>query len=358
MKFFNLPDLGEGIPEADIVEWHIQEGDEVQEDQIILSVETAKAIVEVPSPVTGVIARLCGQPGDTIMTGAPLLEFESDEEDSGTVVGELKTSTSAQESDDTFFIGSPPSTESNSAAAAKGSVNDLASKLGVSIEPKSIGRSQNLTSHSLENPEPLKGVRKHMARTMTQSHEQVVPVTLFDDADINHWPKGEDITVRLIQAICAACQEEPALNAWFDGASMSREVFESVNLGLAVDSKDGLFVPVIRDAQEQNAQSLRTQINDFRSAVEERTLPPAEMQGATIALSNFGVFAGRYATPVVVPPMVCIIGVGRLNTQVVSTEGSIESHRVLPISMTFDHRAATGGEASRFLHRMLEELAR
>lgn len=133
--------------------------------------------------------------------------------------------------------------------------------------------------------------------------------------DIEHWPKGTDITVRLIQAITAACKEEPALNTWFDETLMSREVFTSVHLGLAVDSEEGLFVPVIRDAEKQDATSLRDRINHFRKAVEERSLPPSEMQGATITLSNFGVFAGQFATPVVVPPMVCIIGIGRLRAR-------------------------------------------
>ncbi|WOG27807.1 dihydrolipoamide acetyltransferase family protein [Endozoicomonas sp. 8E] len=357
MKFFNLPDLGEGIPEADIIEWHIKEGDSVTEDQIIVSVETAKAIVDVPSPISGVVAKLYGKPGDTIMTGAPLLEFVSDQEDAGTVVGELATASHDDSADEHFFIGTPPDSGKAPAAESGGDVTALAAKMGVSIDPKSVGKNSIRHSYPLANPEPLKGVRKHMARTMAHSHAEVVPVTLFDDVDIEHWPKGTDITVRLIQAITAACKEEPALNTWFDETLMSREVFTSVHLGLAVDSEEGLFVPVIRDAEKQDATSLRDRINHFRKAVEERSLPPSEMQGATITLSNFGVFAGQFATPVVVPPMVCIIGIGRLRARVVSEDGQIQNHRILPISLTFDHRAVTGGEATRFLHCMLQKLS-
>ncbi|UYM18571.1 dihydrolipoamide acetyltransferase family protein [Endozoicomonas euniceicola] len=349
MKFFNLPDLGEGIPEADIVEWHIQEGDHVKEDQIIVSVETAKAIVEVPSPVTAEVARLCGQPGDTILTGAPLVEFVSEEEDSGTVVGKLATDT-ASPTEETFFIGSPPE-DSSVSRNAQGSVNELASRLGMTLTEKPAQ-----TGYALENPEPLKGVRKFMANTMAQSHAEVVAVTLFDDADIDHWAEGEDITVRLIQATTRACQAEPALNAWFDGKSISREVFDTVHLGLAVDSEEGLFVPVIRNADLLDAKQLRTQINAFRTAVKERTLPPSDMVGATVTLSNFGVFAGKYATPVVVPPMVCIVGIGQLREEIVSIDRQAVSHKVLPISVTFDHRAATGGEATRFLHTLIAQL--
>ncbi|AMO58703.1 branched-chain alpha-keto acid dehydrogenase subunit E2 [Endozoicomonas montiporae] len=353
MKFFNLPDLGEGIPEADIVEWHIQEGEHVKEDQIIVSVETAKAIVEVPSPVTAEVARLCGQPGDTILTGAPLVEFVSEEEDLGTVVGELEVAAANTTEDESFFIGSPPSGATMS-QPANGSVHDLASSLGMTQAAPTKQSSQ--TGYALENPEPLKGVRKHMANTMTQSHAEVVPVTLFDDADIDHWKDGEDITVRLIQAVVKACQSESALNAWFDGSSMSREVFDSVHLGLAVDSDEGLFVPVIRAAETLDGKQLRHQVNTFRTAVKERSLPPSEMAGATITLSNFGVFAGKYATPVVVPPMVCIVGIGKLRAEIVSINGQPASHKVLPVSLTFDHRAATGGEATRFLHTLIAEL--
>ncbi|ELU00564.1 hypothetical protein CAPTEDRAFT_139675 [Capitella teleta] len=191
---------------------------------------------------------------------------------------------------------------------------------------------------------------------MAESHAAVVPVTLFDDVDIDHWQDKEDITVRLIQAIAAACEVEPALNAWFDGATLSRQLHDTVDLGLAVDSEEGLFVPVIRDVARMEKEAVRTRINELREGVKDRSLPNSELQGATITLSNFGVFAGKYATPVVVPPMVCIIGVGRLRDEIVSISGKPESHRVLPLSLSFDHRAATGGEATRFLHAMIQQL--
>ena len=137
---------------------------------------------------------------------------------------------------------------------------------------------------------------------------------------------------------------------------MSREVHESVNLGLAVDSEDGLFVPVIREAEKLNKKQLREKINQLRTAVKERSLPNSELAGASITLSNFGVFAGQYATPIVVPPMVCIIGVGAIRENVISVKGKPESRRVIPLSLSFDHRAVTGGEATRFVHAMIQLL--
>ena len=358
MRYFNLPDLGEGIPEADIVEWHVKEGDTVKEDQIMVSVETAKAIVDVPAPCDGVIAKLFGKEGDTILTGEPLVEFVSEQEDTGTVVGKLVQDEQGAD-DEPFFIGAAPeSTETVS--TPKANIQALAQQMNMDLgdlpRARQARSGNDIKSYSLETPEPLKGVRKHMARTMTESHAAVVPVTLFDDADIHHWSDREDITARLIQAIIGACKKESSLNAWFDGASMSRQIHDSVNLGLAVDSEDGLFVPVIRGAEKLSKKQLREKINHLRSAVKERSLPNSELQGASITLSNFGVFAGKYATPVVVPPMVCIIGVGAISENVISVKGKPESRRIVPISLSFDHRAVTGGEATRFLHSMIQLL--
>ncbi|CAC9656368.1 MAG: dihydrolipoamide acetyltransferase family protein [Candidatus Endonucleobacter bathymodioli] len=357
MKFFYLPDLGEGIPEADIVKWHVNEGDEVKEDQIIVSVETAKAVVEVPSPVTGTIKALCSQSGDTVLTGEPLVEFVSNNDDVGTVVGELAQEKMGTEVDDTFIIGAAPNTQLKSNPLSMSGLASLADKYRINLEQSGARQTQSPTGHyPLKNPSPLKGVRRHMARIMSASHAEVVPVTLFGDADIYHWEKKEDITVRLIKAIVLACKAEPALNAWFDGATISRELHSSVNLGLAIDSSEGLFVPVIRSVHELTDSALRLKINTLREEVNNRSISPLELQGASITLSNFGVFAGTYATPIIVPPSVCIIGVGRLKDVVVSIKKVPECHRALPLSLSFDHRAATGGEATRFLKTMLDSL--
>ncbi|MDP0562613.1 MAG: dihydrolipoamide acetyltransferase family protein [Candidatus Endonucleobacter sp. (ex Gigantidas childressi)] len=357
MKFFYLPDLGEGIPEADIVKWHVNEGDEVKEDQIIVSVETAKAVVEVPSPVTATIKSLCSQPGDTVLTGAPLVEFVSNNNDVGTVVGELAQEKTDAVIDDAFMIGAAPSTKLKNNPLSASGLASLAEKYKVNLEQTNSRQAQSPTGHyPLKHPSPIKGARRHMARIMSTSHAEVAPVTLFGDADIHHWDGKEDITVRLIQAIVLACKTEPALNAWFDGATMSRELHSSVNLGLAIDSAEGLFVPVISSVQALDANALRLKINTLREEVNNRSISRNELQGASITLSNFGVFAGTYATPIIVPPSVCIIGVGRLKDVVVSIKKSPECHRVLPLSLSFDHRAATGGEATRFFKEMIDSL--
>mgnify|MGYP006204364687 CR=1 FL=1 len=205
-------------------------------------------------------------------------------------------------------------------------------------------------------PEQLKGVRRNMARVMADAHAKVVPTTLTDDADIHAWAPGEDIMARMIRAIAVAAEAEPAMNAWLNAKEGTLRRHARVDVGIAVDSPEGLFVANLRNAERLEPYQVRQAINRIRDGVKNRSLPPEELRDYTIMLSNFGVFAGKYATPVVVPPCVAIIGAGRLHHAVVPVLGGLETHRQMPISLTFDHRAATGGEAARFLRALIDDL--
>ena len=369
MKNFKLPDLGEGLPEAEIVEWHVRVGDAVEVDQVLVSVETAKAIVEVPSPESGVVVKLYGEPGDIIHTGEPLLAFEGTGDDTGTVVGELKSSgKSGQSREDQFIVGAAPSSQRARANRATPAVRALAERLGVSLETvtgsgpgglitRDDVQHQARNQKQLGEGEMLRGPRRTMARNMALSHAQVVPVSIFEDVDIGAWKPGTDITMRLVQAMASACEVSPELNAWFDGDNLNRRLLDEVHVGIAVDTPEGLFVPVLRDVNHRTRKDLRQGLENLRKAVAARTIPPQEMQGATITLSNFGTMAGQYANPVVTPPQVAIVGAGRIRDKVVPVDGKPAVRRILPLSLTFDHRAATGGEASRFLAAMMEVLA-
>ncbi|MDO6564428.1 dihydrolipoamide acetyltransferase family protein [Amphritea sp. 1_MG-2023] len=367
MKYFKLPDLGEGLPEAEIVEWKIKEGDQVATDQILATVETAKAIIELPSPQDGVIAHLFGQAGDTIHTGEPLLEFGGEDDDSGTVVGELKQASDCTTSDH-FFIGAAPSTQAYQQNMTS-AVRSLAQRLNVETSDiQGSGQAGQLTVDDIERlakadrthgkAEPLRGVRKQMARNMALAHASVVPVTLNEDVDIHLWGPDEDITMRLISAIAAGCKAEPALNTWFDGQQLARRMLDQINLGVAVDTEQGLFVPVLRDIGNRSLQDIRKGLNLLREDVINRTIPPSELQGASITLSNFGTIAGRYANPIVMPPSVAILGAGVIRDQVVPVANKVVIHRIMPLSLTFDHRAATGGEAARFMRAIINDLAK
>jgi pyruvate dehydrogenase E2 component (dihydrolipoamide acetyltransferase) len=373
VEIFRLPDLGEGLPDAEIVRWHVQVGDVVHLDQIIVAMETAKAIVEVPSPVAGKIRKLCGNPGDVVRTGAPLFEFEtanaeqvdghvnSVKEDAGTVVGKLVTGQRVL-ADNIVPAASQKSGEKIRATpAVRALANRLHVDLGlvVATGPNGTITTQDVQRAEQNSPiaedfESLKGVRRAMAQIMSQSHLEVVPVTILDAAKLVNLNEKTDLTVEIIKAIIKAAAVEPGLNAWFDGKMIARRIMKNVNLGLAMDSEDGLFVPVIHHADTLTPETLRAKIVEYKNSVHNRSIAPENLSGATITLSNFGKFGGRYANPIVVPPMVAILGVGKLGKEAVVIDDQIKICSVLPLSLSFDHRAATGGEATRFLAAIIK----
>ena len=362
MKIFRLPDLGEGLQEAEIIEWRVKAGDEIEADQPLLSVETAKAIVDIPSPQSGRIVKLFGQSGDIVHLGAPLVAFEGtgDEADAGTVVGQMK-------------LGQHVVQEEASAALGAGTfkaipaVRALARKLDVDLALVTpSGPDGIITAADVQRvakilaevgpPEVLRGVRRAMAQNMARARSEVAAATVIDDADIHAWPPHADVTIRLIRALVAGCRAEPALNAWFDGHTGRRHVLEKIDLGIAVDLPDGLFVPVLRNVAHRDATDLREGLDRMRADIRERKIPPEELRGNTITLSNFGMIAGKYAAPVVVPPTVAILGAGRIHEEVVAAGGTPAVHRILPLSLTFDHRVVSGGEAARFLAAAIADL--
>jgi len=370
MTVFKLPDLGEGLQEAEIVEWYVKEGEEVAVDQPLVAVETAKAIVDVPSPEKGMIKKLYVAVGDIPKVGDALVEFdieakaEPEKKDSGTVVGQME-SNKGTVTEAATKIGKPA--KGSGGLKATPAVRALAHRLQVDLNVVTPSGSDGvITAADVERAakalddagpmETLRGVRRAMAHIMTQAHDEVADVTIVDDADIHAWAKGTDPTLRLIRAITVACEKEPSLNAWYDSKEMGRRLLDHIDVGVAVDTEDGLFVPVLRDVANRSADDLRTALNQIKEDVISRSIPPEQMRGYTITLSNFGTFGGRYADPIVVPPTVAILGAGRMRDEVVAYEGEIVIHRIMPMSLTVDHRAVTGGEAARFLMAVIRDL--
>ncbi len=393
MKTFNLPDLGEGLQEAEIVTWHVAEGDEIKTDQPMLSVETAKAVVEVPSPYSGRVARLYAAEGDLVEVGKPLIDIDTGDgapaasespagkdsgADSGTVVGSMPVSD--EELVETATAGSRRRRGAGKVKAAP-AVRALAKKLGVDLGGvEGSGKGGRVTAEDVRSagdagaapggapapqvklppgkPEKLRGPRRAMAQSMSLSRNEVCPCTIFDDADIHGWGPGQDITARLLRAIVAGCRTEPALNGFYDGASMSRQLESRVDIAIAVDTPDGLIVPVVRGVESKSAEDLREDLDSLKERTRKRTVGPEEMRDFTFTLSNFGMMAGRYATPVVVPPTLAILGSGGIRHDVVPVLGGVETHQRIPLSLTFDHRCVTGGEACRFLAAVIADLLR
>lgn len=357
MSTFNLPDLGEGLQEAEVVAWHVAEGDHVVADQPLVSVETEKAVVEIPSPKAGHIAKFLARPGERVKVGAPLLTFEEGAHpETGTVVGELAKPTPPKP------LAPAPASNVTPAAPA---VRARAKELGVDLAAiKGTGPQGAITRADVEAAaktpaeaaESLRGARRTMALNMARAWREVVHATLHDQADIEAWSPQEDVTVRLIRAIVAGYAAVPSLNASFDVASMSLRQNSAINLGLAIDSQDGLFVPVLSDVSRTGPEHWRRQIDAAKTGISNRSLPPSQLRGATITLSNFGTIAGRHASLIIVPPQVAIVGAGRIGDQPVRNGDGVSMHRMLPLSLTFDHRAVTGGETARFLRAVIGDL--
>ncbi|HWJ36531.1 MAG TPA: dihydrolipoamide acetyltransferase family protein [Steroidobacteraceae bacterium] len=370
MSTFKLPDLGEGLAEAEILEWHVKPGDHVLVDQPMVSVETAKAVVEVPVPFSGTVTALHGGVGDIVATGAPLIDF-----DSGTVVGSMPT-TSDEELVESATVGrryNGADLRTRAVPVARALAKSLGLDLGA-VEGTGSGgliKLDDVLAHAnigvpraaagLSVPvgttaEPLRGARRAMAHSMSMSRDQVSGSTVCDDADIHGWTRRGDYMLRLIRAMSAASGAEPALNAWYDAAKCSRILFEHIDLAIAVDTPGGLIVPVLRNIRNKTPDEIRDAITAQKDAAHHRSTTPEDLRDFTLMLSNFGTLAGRYGIPLVVPPAVAILGAGKVREDAVVVAGAVVAHRRMPLSLSFDHRCITGGEACRFLAAVIADL--
>ena len=403
MREFKLPDLGEGLTEAEIVEWHVAANDEIKLNQPLVSVETDKAVVEVPSPVTGRVISVHGEAGDVIPVGDVLARFDvpgredvpsspehddapapqSDGKDEAPgVVGELPASAMVM-SDTTGSAATAPGKQRVKAAP---SVRALARELGVDLtriegsgpggritardvagaakaadaDPGPRG-SRPQTGDTGSTPtsateEKLSGPRRAMFHSMTASHTEVALCTVMDDADIHDWESPRDFTPRLIRAMVAGARAEPRLNGTFSAGTGVLSMSEDVHMGLAMETPHGLIVATIFNAGNLSLDELRDEVARLKKAGADRTLKPGEVRGYTVTLSNIAGGSSRYATPLMVPPTVGILGSGAAREEVVAVNGEIAIRRVLPLSLTFDHRCVAGADASRFLGAVVADL--
>ena len=435
MREFKLPDLGEGLTEAEIVEWHVSADQDIKLNQPLVSVETDKAVVEVPSPVSGRVISLHGEPGDVIPVGDVLARFD---DGSGSRErsdpprerglpsprrGEAAPDTSSapakadakQKGDAPGVVGELPSAgvvmaDTTASAAARTSkprvkaapsVRALARELGVDlthlegsgpqgrITAKDVataapgergrprpqrgeaapdtpwergrprprrGQDALAPSFPATSDEKLSGPRRAMFRSMTAAHREVALCTVMDDADIHDWESPRDFTPRLIRAMVAGCRAEPRLNGTFKAETGVLSMAEEVHMGLAMHTPHGLIVATIYNAGKLNLNELRDEVARLKKAGVDRTLKPDEVRGYTITLSNIAGGSSRYATPLMVPPTVGILASGAARDEVVAVDGLITIRRIMPLSLTFDHRCVAGAEASRFLGAVLADL--
>lgn len=358
MTSFNLPDLGEGLGEAEIVQWHVSPGVHVVRDQPLVSVETDKAVVEIPAPFSGNISKLLANEGEVVRTGEPIVEIEAEKtEDAGAIVGDIAVDNSAPMPE-----SGKPTVAKPALVKATPAVRKYAAERGIDLSqiagsgPEGAILNSDLPSAAgdMVDGDELRGVRLAMASAMTASHASVVPATLTDHAIIQSWSEDEMPMLRLVHAVAAAAVAEPTLNAWFDGKRLKRH--SQVDLAIAVDTPEGLFAPVLKNAAD--TRNFQQRFTALREAVLNRTIAHQDLKGGTITLSNFGMLGGAHAALVVMPPQVAILGAGRIDEACIAENGKPVVRKILPLSLTFDHRVVTGGEAARFMAAARRDLER
>jgi len=370
---FLLPDLGEGITEAEIRKWLVREGDIVTEHQPVVEVETDKAVVEVPTPKKGRVRSLARAEGEVVRVGDVLLTIseevaeEADRPRSVSVVGELPE---AEES--------PPRQ-----VAATPAVRALAREKGVALEGiRGTGPRGSITREDLlavlekkggEADEfgpvervPFRGLRRTIARNLLKSHQMTVCVTGMEEVDVTElWSlrvkekpgldrQGIHLTYFpfIIKAVQHALKEHPILNASVDEEGESIVQKKYCNIGFAVDTPEGLIVPVLREVEKKSILDLAGELAALSERARQRTITLAEMKGSSFTITNFGQFGGGFATPIINYPDVAILGCGRIADRPWVVGGEIAIRKILPLSLTFDHRVTDGGEATRFLSRV------
>lgn len=367
---FSLPDLGEGLTEAEVVAWYVQVGDHVVPDQPLLAVETDKAMVDIPAPHAGRLGQIIAGVGTVVKVGEPLFTFgDSAAPGPGSisVVGDLasakKPALSPEPPAETVIAATPiPKASPRARQRARelsvvltevtpsgpGGVVQVADVEAAAVDTAVIDRAE---ADSTMSP-----TRRSMAKRMAAADAQVVRATVTGEADISAWGPDSATLLRLIRAVGQACLAQPLFNASFDGETLRLCPQPTVDLGIAMESEVGLLVPVLRDINAQSAMQLTAALTALKTAVEARSIDAADLRGQSITLSNFGAVGGLHAEMVVVPPQVAIVGAGRSFERVGMVAGEPTARRVLPLSITFDHRAVTGAEACHFLLALTADL--
>ncbi|MBI4824129.1 MAG: 2-oxo acid dehydrogenase subunit E2 [Nitrospirae bacterium] len=370
---FILPDLGEGITEAEVRKWLVKEGDIVSEHQIVLEIETDKAVVEVPSPRKGKVLKLNKDVGDIVKVGEALMSIIEETE-------ELKPAMRPSVS----IVGVLPEEQEVLATPA---IRALAKELGVKIDAvKGSGPGGSITkedvieeSEKMKKAEdqfgpiesiPIKGLRKTISKNLLLSQSRAAFVTGMDEADITElWDlrerekkplseKGIRLTFMpfFIKAVQHALKEHPLLNASVDEEKGSVIVKKYYNIAIAVDTPEGLMVPVIRDVERKTLLELASEIQSLSQKARERKIKLDEMKGSTFTITNYGHFGGVFATPIINYPDVAILGTGRISEKPWVWKGQITIRRILPLSLTFDHRVTDGVDSAKFLTKVIRYL--
>jgi len=404
---FKFPDVGEGITEGEIVKWLIKEGDKVREDQVIGEIETDKAIVQIPSPKAGTILRIHIKEGGIVKVGETLVtigetgeKVEVKKEEKPKSVGVMGVLEEAKE-DIEIPVKKENKVEKVEGVLATPAIRNLAKSLNVNLaDIKGSGPGGRITKEDVENATKrsnqevtknevsgikvtkkydmfgyveriqLKGIRKATAKLMDESHIKAAHVMHSDLIDITHlFEIREKEKVRaskknikltylpfIIKAVINSLKEHPYLNATLDDTNNEIVLKKYFNIGVAVDTEDGLLVPVIKVADSKKILDLAKEIEELANKARNRTIDLMDLRGGTFTITNVGSIGGLYFVPIINYPEAAILGLGRIHDAALVINGKVEIRKVLPISISFDHRILDGAEAARFANKIKELL--
>jgi len=362
---FKLPDLGEGLTEGEIARWLVGEGQEIGEDDPLVEIQTDKTTVEIPSPAAGVVSKILAQEGEVVPVGQVIVVIGAD-------------GASPAPRDDEQRRGDPPPLEpepfrpSNRLLQGQGKVRAtplvrrLAQELGVELgELEGTGPQGRVTEADVraaatsgvrprtgakETPvegrrEPLRGVRRLIAEHMARAHREVPAVTWVEECDFSGLELSRVVPAAL-KAAALSLREFPELNARFDGDAIV--YLDRYDLGLAVQTDQGLVVPVVRDCLSRTLDELAADVERLADAARAGSLKPEELRGSTFTVTSAGKLAGLFQTPIVNHPQVAILSIGRVALRAVVRDGVIAVAPIGYVSVTFDHRVVDGARAAEF----------
>jgi pyruvate dehydrogenase E2 component (dihydrolipoamide acetyltransferase) len=354
---FKLPDLGEGLTEGEVARWLVTEGQEVAEDDPLVEIQTDKATVEIPSPAAGKVARILVAEGEVVPVGTVLIVIG--ENGAEPVMAERASAPSEKGPK-----GSDPRHASPGRVRATPLVRRIAQELGVSLEAVSgTGAGGQITEADVRaaasgpvrgqapdnvqegRREKLRGVRRLIAEHMSRAHREVPPVTWVEECDF------EALDLRmLVPAALKACalslREYPELNARLDGDEIV--YLDRYDLGVAVQTEQGLVVPVVRGCDSRSVEELGAEVSRLADAARAGTLAAEELRGSTFTITSAGKLGGLLHTPIVNHPEVAILGIGRIAPRAVVREGEVVVRQTGTIAVTFDHRVVDGARAAEF----------
>ena len=393
---FLLPDLGEGLTEGQVVRWLVAVGDAVSVDQPLAEIETEKAVVEIPSPLAGIVTTLHAEVGDEVEVGKPLVTLTDDSDEAPGSDGDTPDNGSGallvgygtndagrrprrrERADD--GPSAPPHLPGR--PLAKPPVRKLAKDLGVDLAAiEGSGPGGTITREDVRGAAgqvttagvgdghggagateriPLRGVRKRIADRMTTSRREIPEATTWVDCDATRLMElraelnaSSEVRVSPLAIILRACvaglKEHPELNARLDADAGEIVLQEAVHLGVAVHTERGLVVPVIRDAHRRSTLEIAAELARLAAGARDGSLQPGELQGSTFTVSNYGAFGVDGGNPVINHPNAAILGTGRISARPWVVDGVVAARQVMQLAVAFDHRICDGGEAAGFL---------